>query len=49
MKMKNGIIEECKGNIPDVWAFKEDIIQAIESITGDKQLSDKLKDINNNL
>lgn len=49
MKMKSGIIEECKGYMPNYWAFHEDLLLAIENITGDKQLSEKLKDINNNL
>ena len=49
MKMKSGIIEECKGYMPNYWAFHEDLLLAIENITGDKQLSEKLKGINNNL
>lgn len=49
LKMKSGIIEECKGYMPDYWAFNEDIVQALMNITGDVELSEKLKDINNNL
>lgn len=49
LKMKSGIIEECKGYMPDYWAFNEDIVQALVNITGDVELSEKLEDINNNL
>lgn len=49
LKMKSGIIEECKGYMPDYWAFNEDLIQALVNITGDKNLTEKLEDINNNL
>ena len=49
LKMKSGIIEECKGYMPDYWAFNEDIVQALMNITGDVELSEKLEDINNNL
>lgn len=48
-KMKSGIVEEYKGYMPNYWAFNKDLIQAIVNITGDKELSEKLKYINNNL
>lgn len=40
---------EGLGIMPDYWATNEDIVQALVNITGDVELSEKLKDINNNL
>ena len=40
---------EGLGIMPDYWATNEDIVQALMNITGDVELSEKLKDINNNL
>lgn len=40
---------EGVGLIPDYWSTNKDILKTIEFITNDKELSEKLKDINNNL
>lgn len=40
---------EGLGIMPDYWATNEDIVQAVVNITGDVELSEKLKDINNDL
>lgn len=48
-KMKKGIIEEGKGYMPNYWAFNEDLIQSLVNITEDKELIEKLKDINTNM
>lgn len=48
-KMGNTQISEGIGCFPDYWATNEDLIQALVHITGDAELSEKLKDINNNL
>lgn len=48
---KNISSEVCPegfGIAPDYWAVNEDLIQALENITGDIELSEKMKDINNN-
>lgn len=37
------------GIMPDYWTTNEDILKCIVNITGDEELSEKLKDINNNL
>ena len=44
--------KECSegfGLVPDYWATNEDILETLVNVTGDKELSEKLKDINNNL
>lgn len=40
---------EGVGLIPDYWSTNKDILKTLEFITNDKELSEKLKDINNNL
>ena len=35
--------------MPDFWATNKDILKALINVTGDDELLDKLKDINNNL
>lgn len=35
--------------IPDYWATNDDILKAVVNITCDEELSEKLKDMNNNL
>ena len=37
------------GIMPDFWATNKDILKALINVTGDDELLDKLKDINNNL
>lgn len=44
--------EKCPeglGMIPDYWATNDDILKAVVNITCDEELSEKLKDMNNNL
>lgn len=43
------ICPEGLGFNPNYWATNEDIIPAIVNVTGDEELFEKLKDINNNL
>ena len=40
---------EGVGIMPDFWATNDDILKALVNVTGDDDLLDKLKDINNNL
>ncbi len=40
---------EGYGIMPNYWATNEDILKALVNISGDEELSEKLKDINNNL
>ena len=40
---------EGVGIMPDFWATNDDILKALVNVTGDDELLDKLKDINNNL
>ena len=35
--------------MPDFWATNDDILKALVNVTGDDELLDNLKDINNNL
>lgn len=47
-----GDSEKCPeglGIMPDYWATNGDIVQALVNVTGDENLTEKLKDINNNL
>lgn len=47
-----GDSEKCPeglGIMPDYWATNDDIVQALVNVTGDENLTEKLKDINNNL
>lgn len=48
-KMNNVPVEEGVGFLPDYWATNEDILKTLVNVTGDEELLEKLKDINNNL
>lgn len=45
-KMENPPITEGLGYFPDYWATNDDILKSLVSITGDEELFEKLKNIN---
>lgn len=45
-KMENSPIVEGTGYFPDYWATNEDILESFVNITGDEELFEKLKNIN---
>jgi len=51
-EFKNTFTEKCPegwGVAPDYWATNDDLVKAIVNVTGDQELSEKLKDINKDL